>query len=1724
MKIKILSVLVLPIFLLAIFAGGALAANKSSRYERSASVALPVIGGSQTPAYSVPTPMPPMYEGGKAVNCDQINSQVLIHQIDQWGTTYYDYQKNGSMGRMIAIGPGGYRHMIFHKLYYYPYGTPPTGYPRYVMYNCKDPSNNWLGETAIDGGTNKNAGYAQIAVLHNGVEVAVYHQSTSVAPLYYSVLRVGDGTDYICQGYFSNLYDLPDHIEGTPTGQNGMWPKACVKYDAVKDTDYIHVVLTQNSPNAGDDQILGYERCQFQGTTMKCITRYGGSRVTYTRLPNTNYPGPLDYVGAFDTSKSIAALPVASPVSRKVAVVYMRHRQDTQYNNDVMYFESTNNGDDWLDGTQWPPVKHNVTNYATGSTERAYTDLAACYDYGDTLHIAWTGCFFDSVAGTYNSVKSNLYHWSIGSGKVLVAPGQWEETNPGAWNRSLSKMSISVKDPVYHPGEPPYVFLTWTQFNPGDTSLGGYGNGDIYGAVSNDGGRTWTPGYNLTNTQTPNCATGACLSEHWSSMAENMYNGDEHIEYVCDRDAGGCVQPNEGTWTDNDMMYIHVAQFPWETHCGISYTVVDPPSWTEPPMKIAPAGFRNITLDVLGIYNLGGNYSVVSLNPKVQITSNGSGYLSPGQSKTVGGVVQCSGEDLINAIIRVHGCIGTAEEDSIDLPLYAVCDSNDYYECKRAPNTYTKSNNGICSLWVCVNTSQEVYDLRVRDDHGDPQRSIFSSGVIVATSAGSDKVVGRQEDNFTQTGARDTIYTDDIDPASGNCRIHMVFAHYTYIWFPEVINPVTSDIRWWWLQIQKKIITLQDKPGFTCEEWKKEQVIKQIWVKWSRPPVWWPTPGTYAGHEDIYFGIFADPDAPSDTGCGSCNKPGWDNTRKMMWLHGRYNGQHPEYEGYYVGLTFTDTLGGVVDPYAAKNVRNDVYIYPQSGWRTDSLYQLASIQGLWMQDPDSMKDRSVVMTAAKIPASSDPNDTTFLSEFILIEALINNTTESGGLTQLQTHIDDTRQILIPELHEQWVFSRRWPPYVCGDAYRDGVVDGADIAYLLNYLYSGGPPPVPYQAGDANGDTRVDIADVAALGNYLFLPGYQIYCYGDRPCSDLGERDTLIIQGIWGSAGEIVDVPIYVFNDDSIFFNLSLRIPDPSKAIFLDTLITESTRLAEISVVQIPHDTTGIQIWLSVIGGGYWNGIPPGSGIVAYLRCVLKQDIPFDSPMCIDTTFFPPGHSTGFYTPNTYCIIPEFKCTPPPPRPPYDVKANSDNQGVYLTWENPQAYDVLYLYCQTDTLILLEVLPGTDTSYSYTPATPGVYCYYLKGEKGGAPTGYSEPACASFTTGYFMDQPSAITWTDSSLLQFRVLICYEPGGYTPSSYLPNSYDPGGYHPPIPGECESGFFWDPDDSLCRPECTEGYFWDEDDNLCRENCLEGYFWDEYTDLCWEECDPGFFWDTDDSLCRPNCVSGYDWNNSVNQCCQSGKADEELVEMGTGWHFGNPTYEPGNLYLGWGTNLEDQYYQDNICTPALIGAVVKVPPIQPVGGTRIYVKHWYRTADQNDRLVVLARDRAGGSDVALYPTEDGLGFSGYHSGTGNNSCGNNIPGFAEGPGIFCWSRFDIPIQFNGKTLSLKFILGSDATGHQGPGGTNTGWFINKAIYIGTELHRGDCNCDGAVDASDLVYLLNYLFVNGPKPCVLGEHGSAGDVNCDGDIDAEDLVYILNYLFVNGPPSPCPP
>jgi hypothetical protein len=63
-----------------------------------------------------------------------------------------------------------------------------------------------------------------------------------------------------------------------------------------------------------------------------------------------------------------------------------------------------------------------------------------------------------------------------------------------------------------------------------------------------------------------------------------------------------------------------------------------------------------------------------------------------------------------------------------------------------------------------------------------------------------------------------------------------------------------------------------------------------------------------------------------------------------------------------------------------------------------------------------------------------------------------------------------------------------------------------------------------------------------------------------------------------------------------------------------------------------------------------------------------------------------------------------------------------------------------------------------------------------------------------------------------------------------------------------------------------------------------------------------------------------------------------------------------------------------------------------------------------------------------------------------------------------------------------------------------------------------GDPNHDGIINTSDVVYLINYLFIGGPQPIPL----ESGDATCEGDVNVSDVIYLINYLFVGGPPPSC--
>jgi len=59
-----------------------------------------------------------------------------------------------------------------------------------------------------------------------------------------------------------------------------------------------------------------------------------------------------------------------------------------------------------------------------------------------------------------------------------------------------------------------------------------------------------------------------------------------------------------------------------------------------------------------------------------------------------------------------------------------------------------------------------------------------------------------------------------------------------------------------------------------------------------------------------------------------------------------------------------------------------------------------------------------------------------------------------------------------------------------------------------------------------------------------------------------------------------------------------------------------------------------------------------------------------------------------------------------------------------------------------------------------------------------------------------------------------------------------------------------------------------------------------------------------------------------------------------------------------------------------------------------------------------------------------------------------------------------------------------------------------------------GDANDDELVDVADVIFLINYLYKNGPVP----DHLAAADANADCLVDVADVIYLINYLYKGGP------
>ena len=410
--------------------------------------------------------------------------------------TYYDFQANGSMSRQIAIdgiGNGGL-HVAYMK------SPNNTHTPRNAAYQFNDRAGGgWSGEMDMN---TFRAGYVTLSTMSDGRAVGAYHQAGGPGNQTVVAVDAARGA-----GAFT--------VTPLDTGPF-VWPHV-----AVGPTNVIHVVAHHSS----------------RSDNYYCRSTNGGASFT-----------PWQPVAGDTNQNTISADMIVSRTSGKCAIAWTRfvpgglHRQ---LDMDVIYVESTDHGATW-----GPRV--NVTNYQPADTVRAYNDVSGIYDQNDNLHLVWAGHL---VTGGNIYTASAIFHWSQATGIDNVSgPGTISGTNwwsvpanPGTWSLCATRPSLS-RDTT---GRLFCVFSS--QRNDDDSSAGGYINMDLYGAGSQDGGNTWFPTFNITNSHTPGGAAGACDDDRFPTLTA-FTTDSVRMFWIVDRDAGTSVQ-SEGATTLNPLHY-----------------------------------------------------------------------------------------------------------------------------------------------------------------------------------------------------------------------------------------------------------------------------------------------------------------------------------------------------------------------------------------------------------------------------------------------------------------------------------------------------------------------------------------------------------------------------------------------------------------------------------------------------------------------------------------------------------------------------------------------------------------------------------------------------------------------------------------------------------------------------------------------------------------------------------------------------------------------------------------------------------------------------------------------------------------------------------------------------------------------------------------------------------------------------------------------------------------
>ena len=1015
---------------------------------------------------------------------------LYARQVYGSETTQRDYQHNTAQGRQIIYG--GYYNANCDYVYLdYTYtGTLPGGGTRnqtaFAIYD-------WAGgDWNFDGGGLafvgvENSRYVNLsATPDNGWPVIAFHYSADATSPVWSFAGYSSG----CPNYTFTNDSLPGppNTDGIHTGfcqdlsaiDGYIWPKIDVQLNA-SGRVVTHVASTEADCDGVPDNTLETN-----------------SAIYYRKVettPNEPWTGTWEGPIFIDSVYTISGLVRADQNGPNVYYVYLKPMYyyygstnfctnglgHYQQSNEVVYRRSTDYG------ASWESTIYYITDYGStfedNGTDPANSDLSAFVDPNGNLHAVWLSQNRDPESACASYYAAKLWHWDSDNNCISLAydashPAFWSAAAEiPAWDHSISNTNISWCDDKLY-----ISFERYGAHPEGDTNkeygAGSVGQDTLYfvadvmvvgsDAVSGSMGQTWTEAINLTNTESDSCLPGECEHESYPTMA--MYSTDSlMIEYIRDRDAGAFMAQDEGSMTENPVMFLTWPCFTMaEVGTNLCYALTpSDPTWDEVPLAPngSTAGCNTPATDEgeIVIQNCGNANLTYTL-------SSDAGWLTHSAPSTVNagtgprgsddplwtGAAGCASPSIITwtansaslsqgnytGTITVGMSGGAGDFDIVVnavvtceyyVPEYATitggCWTVDVWNTPQAGNQANRQNEanpGNMKFYTCNDTINPLYH----------------EGFVVAWIEGSYKKVYShavtQDSTQLHPRALGEITIDSVGvPSSGNG-----YTHTSGMWctgdsavygIAEYFVPGHSDTS---VLIEK--ITLWNESGVALN--------------------------------DFLLGEEVDWDIDRDS---SLDEGGLDLDRNMVYQRGKVRDHN-----IVAGLA---PYGGYDAQVGGRAINGYDHAYSSLGHYPDSLYTLLSgLAGSFEVFSDSSNGTEMRTVHRFWEGTLGTTDTLVICKLKAVSL--------NDLTGLQALIDKGFAFIenydLCDIYE--------PPQCegeCGDANKDTKVNVSDAVFLINYVFSGGDEPRPVKAcGDVNNDTKVNVSDAVYLINYVFSGG------------------------------------------------------------------------------------------------------------------------------------------------------------------------------------------------------------------------------------------------------------------------------------------------------------------------------------------------------------------------------------------------------------------------------------------------------------------------------------------------------------------------------------------------------------------------------------------------------------------------------------------------------------